>query len=68
MGELFGLFIFIFIIVLFVILKSVKQINEYERGILFSFGKYTKILEPGWTIVLPIVQSYYERPLLGHLL
>ena len=58
MGELFGLFIFIFIIVLFVILKSVKQINEYERGILFSFGKYTKILEPGWTIVLPIVQSY----------
>lgn len=45
-------------IVLIVILGSIKQINEYERGILFSFGKYTKVLEPGWTIVLPIIQSY----------
>lgn len=46
------------IVVIFVLVKSVKQINEYERGILFSFGKYSKILEPGWTIVLPIIQSY----------
>lgn len=48
----------IIVILVFVVLRSIKQINEYERGILFTFGKYSKILEPGWTVVLPVVQSY----------
>ena len=39
-------------------LSSIRQINEYERGILFSFGKFKKILEPGWNIVLPIIHSF----------
>jgi regulator of protease activity HflC (stomatin/prohibitin superfamily) len=41
-----------------VLLGSIKQINEYERGILFTFGKYSRVLTPGWKIVLPIIQSY----------
>ena len=45
-------------IIAIVILGSIKQINQYERGILFTFGKYTKVLTPGWKIVLPIIQSY----------
>lgn len=48
----------IIIFILVVLLLSIKQINEYERGILFTFGKYSKILEPGWRFVLPIIQSY----------
>ena len=39
-------------------LSSIKQINEYERGILFTCGKFKKVLNPGWRIVLPIFQSY----------
>ena len=42
----------------FIILISIKQINQYERGIKFSFGKFTKIMNPGWRLVLPIFQSY----------
>ena len=45
-------------IVLIVILGSLKQINEYERGVKFTAGKFTKIMSPGWRIVLPIFQSY----------
>jgi len=41
-----------------IILASIKQIEEYERGILFKFGKFSKILNPGWNIVVPIFQSY----------
>jgi len=41
-----------------IIVSSIRQINEYERGILFSFGKFNKILAPGWHVVLPIIQSY----------
>ncbi len=48
----------ILVIVLFIILGSLKQINEYERGVKFTAGKFTKIMSPGWRIVLPIFQSY----------
>ena len=41
-----------------ILLVSVKQINEYERGIKFSFGKFTKIMNPGWNVVLPIIHTY----------
>ena len=45
-------------VVVVIILASIKQINEYERGIKFSLGKYSSIMNPGWRIVLPIFQSY----------
>ncbi len=48
----------VLVIVLVLILASIKQINEYERGIKFSFGKFSKIMMPGWRLVLPIFQSY----------
>src|SRR5574344_1100336 len=44
--------------IVLVVLSSIKQINEYERGILFSFGKFSRILEPGWRIIIPIFQFY----------
>jgi regulator of protease activity HflC (stomatin/prohibitin superfamily) len=39
---------------------SIKQINEYERGVRFLLGKYDGIMEPGWRIVLPIIQTYQK--------
>lgn len=47
-----------FLLPLFVLLVSIKQINQYERGILFTLGKYTGIMEPGWRIVWPIIQGF----------
>ncbi len=46
------------IIIGIILLNSIRQINEYERGILFSFGKFSKILNPGWHIIIPIINSY----------
>ena len=51
---LFGLITVIVII----ILSSIRQINEYERGLLFTRGKFTRILNPGWNLVFPIFQSF----------
>ena len=48
----------IIIIIVAIILASIKQINQYERGIKFCLGKFTKIMEPGWNLVFPIFQSY----------
>ena len=48
----------IIIVLLCIVLMSIRQIDEYERGIKFSFGKFSKIMNPGWNLVLPIFQSY----------
>lgn len=46
------------IIVIIILLGSIRQISEYERGIKFTQGKFTSIMEPGWRLVLPIFQDY----------
>lgn len=52
------IFYFLLFILSFVILPSVKQIDQYERGVKFTFGKFSKIMEPGWRLVIPVFQSY----------
>lgn len=44
-------------VVIFIFLISLRQINEYQRGVLFTMGKYRGIKKPGWRVVLPIFQS-----------
>lgn len=44
-------------IILFIALCSIRQINQYERGILFIMGKYAKVLNPGWHVIWPIFAS-----------
>ena len=46
------------VLVVFFLIVSIKQINEYERGVKFTLGKFSKIMNPGWNIVLPIFQSF----------
>ena len=43
-------------IIFMMIFGSIKQINQYQKGVLFTFGKFSKVLEPGWHIILPVVQ------------
>ncbi len=54
MGFIGGLFVICAVVAVF----SIRQINEYERGILFSFGKFSRVLAPGWHIILPVIHSY----------
>ncbi|QQG38391.1 MAG: slipin family protein [Candidatus Kaiserbacteria bacterium] len=44
-------------VVLFILIISIRQVNQYERGLKFTFGRFTAIMEPGWRLVFPIVQS-----------
>lgn len=48
------------VILLVLVLASLKQINEYERGVVYTMGKYTGLVMPGWRIVWPIFQSFYK--------
>ena len=51
------LIVFFLFLLGIIALSSIKQINEYERGILFHRGKYSKMLNPGWHIIWPIFYS-----------
>ncbi len=48
----------ILIIIGLILLSSIKQIDEYERGVKFTTGKFSKMMDPGWRLVLPIFQSF----------
>ena len=52
----FGIFLVIVFVV--IILRSIVQINEYERGVRFRFGRFDKIMNPGLNLVLPIIHSF----------
>ena len=52
--EVFIPLAFIFFIIM---LCSIRQINQYERGIRFKRGKYSRTLNPGWHIIWPIFES-----------
>ena len=45
-----GIFALIFIL-------RIKQINQYERGVFFTRGKFSGIKNPGWTLYFPIFQK-----------
>ena len=51
---LVGTLIFLFV---FLVLRSVRLLYEYERGVVFQFGRYKKTRDPGVIIVWPIIQS-----------
>jgi len=46
------------ILFLFILLTSIRQINQYEQGIRFTLGKFSGTLNPGWRIIWPVVQGF----------
>lgn len=51
------MFYFLLLVVAVVCLVSLRQINQFERGVKFTMGRYTSMINPGWRLVLPVFQS-----------
>lgn len=49
---------FIIPIIIFLVLISLKQVNEFERGVVYTMGRFSYILGPGWRLIIPIFQSF----------
>lgn len=47
---------FVLLILFFLVLRSIKVITEYERGVIFTLGKFAGIRNPGLTLLIPIIQ------------
>ncbi|HEY4525817.1 MAG TPA: slipin family protein [Candidatus Paceibacterota bacterium] len=45
------------IFVVVVILISIRQVNQWEKGVKFTLGKFSSVVNPGWRLVIPIFQN-----------
>ena len=43
-------------IIVLLILSAIKILNEYERGVVFTLGRYTGTKGPGVVLVVPLIQ------------
>lgn len=48
--------VFVVIILLFFVLSGIKVVNQYERGIVLTLGKFSGVRQPGLTVLLPGLQ------------
>ncbi|MAQ76911.1 hypothetical protein CL684_00040 [Candidatus Campbellbacteria bacterium] len=53
-------FIYFIIAGLVLFFSIIKQINQYERGVVFTLGKYTGDRMPGWRPIIPIIQKLHK--------
>ena len=44
-------------LLLFLLPAAVKLIYQYERGVVFTLGRYSGIRNPGLTVIVPVIQS-----------
>lgn len=49
--------LFIVLVVIVFILSGLKVINQYQRGVVLTLGRFTGIREPGLRVVVPIFQQ-----------
>ena len=52
---MFVTFLFIFIILM--LLSGIKLLYQYERGVVFTLGKYNGVKEPGLRWIVPVIQK-----------
>jgi regulator of protease activity HflC (stomatin/prohibitin superfamily) len=45
-------------VAIFLVLSCLKQVNQWERGVVFTMGRYSYIMEPGWRLLIPIFQTF----------
>ncbi|MCT7377089.1 slipin family protein [Chelativorans salis] len=58
--NLFGGFTFyavLIVILLFILASAIKILREYERGVVFTLGRFTAVKGPGLILIIPFVQQ-----------
>jgi len=59
----FATYIILFVIVAAFLASAIRILREYERGVLFTLGRFTKVSGPGLIIVIPIIQQIVRTDL-----
>ena len=51
------------ILVVLLLGAAIKIFREYERGVVFTLGRYTRICGPGFVIIIPVIQQVVRTDL-----
>ncbi|MGB8328438.1 MAG: slipin family protein [Steroidobacteraceae bacterium] len=51
------------VFLLILLLSFIRILNEYERGVMFTFGRFTGVKGPGIVLVAPLVQRLVKMDL-----
>lgn len=52
-----GILITIAVIILFFLMFGIRVLIQYERGVVFTLGKFSHVKEPGLRLLIPIIQT-----------
>lgn len=50
-------FLTLLIILIILAVVFLREVKQYERGVVLTMGKFTSLRNPGWSIIVPIFQS-----------
>ncbi|MBI4133562.1 slipin family protein [Candidatus Uhrbacteria bacterium] len=45
------------IFVIAILLVSIRQVNQWQRGVKFTLGRLTGVVNPGWRLIIPVLQG-----------
>ncbi len=48
---------YIVLSLIILILSFLREVKQYERGVVLTMGRYTGMRNPGWSVVIPIFQK-----------
>lgn len=51
------------VLLLFFLMAAIKVLREYERGVVFTLGRFTSVKGPGLILLVPIVQQMVRMDL-----
>lgn len=49
------LLIILLAIVVFIVIPGIRIINQYERGVVLRLGKFSRMLKPGFHVIIPYI-------------
>jgi len=52
--------VFLLVVAVIFVLSGIKVIDQYERAVVLTLGKFTGIREPGLRIIVPIFQKMFK--------
>lgn len=45
-------------VIIVLVLACLKQVNQWERGVVFTMGRFSYVMQPGWRLLIPIFQTF----------
>lgn len=53
----FAAYVFLAVLAVSFFVSAVRILREYERGVVFTLGRFTRVAGPGFIIIIPVVQQ-----------